>query len=43
MKQLLLILTSTLLFSNSITIYNNNLAHIQEQREFNLTKGIQTS
>jgi len=42
MKQLLLILTSTLLFSNSITIYNNNLAHIQEQREFNLTKGIQT-
>jgi len=41
MKKLILILSSTVLFSNSITIYNNNLAHLQEKREFNLTKGIQ--
>jgi len=31
----------TLAFSNSITIYNNNLAHIYESRDFNLTSGVQ--
>ena len=41
MKKLLFITLSTYLFSNTLTIYNNNLAHINESREFNLKAGLQ--
>ena len=42
MKKLLLISATTLvLFSNSITIYNNNLAHISETQKISLKKGLQ--
>jgi len=41
MKQLLLLLSTIPLLSNSITIYNNNLAHIQESRVYTLKKGLQ--
>ena len=41
MKKLILLLFATFLFSKSITIYNNNLAYINNSKEYNLSKGLQ--
>jgi len=42
MKKIILIsAVSSALFSNSITIYNNNLAHINETQNISLKKGLQ--
>ena len=42
MKKIILIIsTISLLFSNSITIYNNNLAHINESQKISLKEGLQ--
>ncbi len=42
MKRLLFLTLTTYLFSNTLTIYNNNLAHLNESREFSLKAGLQT-
>ncbi len=40
-KIILITATSSLLFSNSITIYNNNLANVNETKKIFLKKGLQ--
>ncbi len=41
MKRLFLLLYTSVLYSNTVTIYNNNLAYVKENREFSLKKGEQ--
>ena len=41
MKKFFIFLSFSFLYSNSITIYNSNLAYVNEEKEFNVTKGIQ--
>ena len=38
----LLVVSFSVLFSNELTVYNNNFAQIKESRDFNITKGVQT-
>jgi len=42
MKRLLFLTFTSYLFSNTLTIYNNNLAHINETQKLNIKPGLQT-
>ena len=41
MKKIIFLIFTASLFSKSITIYNNNLAYISVNKEYNLSKGLQ--
>ena len=38
----LLVVSFSVLFSNELTVYNDNFAQIKESRDFNITKGVQS-